>query len=426
MTHKSFKPPSTFYPMMLKDTIDSFQDQVVLDLKNLNRKVLSTTSAYNRKRKNTKELQYHQLLTKLSNDNNIVIRSADKGGNVVLWKRDDYISEAMKQLNDIDCYRRCNKQTLLATHGIYNLKLSAWRSTGLLSTGEYKYLRNNNPTTPILYFIPKIHKDAITPPDDAGLYKLGSAIRTLMKRVMSADHKGEDLLTEVVWLVQEIEKTLKEHLVTFLRDRLFLQEVLECQKCKKAVHNCSANNAPDLNCGERVLNVKEGDDVTLDCSTRWHMRVAPKKVYVLYKNTGSQKEQQAVNDECVMAKKQVLMSDAGSYECHCVSQNQSIIFSIIHFKINVIKDEVTTGAAKTRPTLEPLYSTGAIRPQDIEPEKSMGDRTLYVIIAVSFAIFVGIILACVFICRRIEGVDPILERLEKREQEREILLMTYG
>ncbi|KAJ1131220.1 hypothetical protein NDU88_009559 [Pleurodeles waltl] len=94
--------------------------------------------------------------------------------------------------------------------------------------------------------------------------------------------------------------------------------------------------------------------------------------------------------------------------------------------IRFVKEEITTGVVKTRPTLEPLYSTGAVMPQDIEPEKSLGDNTLYIIIAVSSGILLGIIIACICICYKIEGIDPVLERLEKREQEREILLMTYG
>ncbi|KAJ1131221.1 hypothetical protein NDU88_009560 [Pleurodeles waltl] len=65
----------------------------------------------------------------------------------------------------------------------------------------------------------------------------------------------------------------------------------------------------------------------------WHVRLAPRKLYILYKKINSKKEKQAVSDESVMAKKQVLLSDAGSYECHCVNERQSIIFSIIHFRI---------------------------------------------------------------------------------------------
>ena len=37
-------------------------------------------------------------------DKNIVIKGADKGSTVVVWDREDYISEAEKQLRDRDVY----------------------------------------------------------------------------------------------------------------------------------------------------------------------------------------------------------------------------------------------------------------------------------------------------------------------------------
>ena len=41
-----------------------------------------------------------EALKQLRNDNTIVIKKADKGSNVVIMNRDDYIAEVERQLND--------------------------------------------------------------------------------------------------------------------------------------------------------------------------------------------------------------------------------------------------------------------------------------------------------------------------------------
>ena len=44
----------------------------------------------------------------LANDRSNVIKKADKGSCVVVWDREDYISEAEKQLSDKNVYRDVN------------------------------------------------------------------------------------------------------------------------------------------------------------------------------------------------------------------------------------------------------------------------------------------------------------------------------
>ncbi|XP_069505711.1 izumo sperm-egg fusion protein 1 [Ambystoma mexicanum] len=95
--------------------------------------------------------------------------------------------------------------------------------------------------------------------DDAHLYTLSSTLRSLMKRVMSTDHKGEDLLVELVWLTQELEKTTRIALLDFYKNDfcpnkcgVLYQEVLDCITCTKTVNNCQQDKEVNLNCGGNV------------------------------------------------------------------------------------------------------------------------------------------------------------------------------
>ena len=43
-------------------------------------------------------------MTGLAEDRNIIIKPAEKGSCVVLWDREDYLTEAGKQLQDVDIF----------------------------------------------------------------------------------------------------------------------------------------------------------------------------------------------------------------------------------------------------------------------------------------------------------------------------------
>ena len=47
----------------------------------------------------------HQALDHLKNNEDILIKKADKGGAVVVWKKDLYIAEGERQLNDVESYQ---------------------------------------------------------------------------------------------------------------------------------------------------------------------------------------------------------------------------------------------------------------------------------------------------------------------------------
>ena len=96
-------------------------------------------------------------LNSLRARNDIVIKPADKGGALVVWKADLYREEANRQLSDTTFYSRVDKD-LTSTHQttISNTIHNFIASGDLPETA--KNLITTTPHTPVMYFLPKIHK----------------------------------------------------------------------------------------------------------------------------------------------------------------------------------------------------------------------------------------------------------------------------
>lgn len=76
-----FKSKSTFVPLATKDAIDTFHDCVTNEIKQLYR----STKNRGRKKYDRRQAEYSTLMNKLSKNTDIVIKTSDKGGNVVIW-----------------------------------------------------------------------------------------------------------------------------------------------------------------------------------------------------------------------------------------------------------------------------------------------------------------------------------------------------
>ena len=157
--HNSEKP--TFYkksnwdpPVPECTPIHDYLSCVQNDIRNL----------YTHPKQNPQNLTKNELeaLNELKNNQNIVIKRADKGGKIVIWPREMYMSEASKQLSDTKYYHKLDKdQTGELALNIESF-LTTIESKRLLSESTIEYLRPESPTrTPVFYLLPKIHKEGI-------------------------------------------------------------------------------------------------------------------------------------------------------------------------------------------------------------------------------------------------------------------------
>ena len=105
-------------------------------------------------KKNTEEWA---ALKNLNKRKDIVIKPADKGGAVVVWRSDLYQQEAFRQLSDKSFYAKVDKDLTLT-----NQKLVKKTIQDLISKQELPATAQNliitTPRTSRIYFKPKIHK----------------------------------------------------------------------------------------------------------------------------------------------------------------------------------------------------------------------------------------------------------------------------
>ena len=93
-----------------------------------------------------------------------MIKKADKGSNVVIQDRTDYINEVLKQLFDRKFYR-LQEESLTNHHNTLTKKaIDHMVTTKEISSKSADYLFIENPRTAKFYLLPKIHKKILLPP----------------------------------------------------------------------------------------------------------------------------------------------------------------------------------------------------------------------------------------------------------------------
>ena len=96
----------------------------------------------------------------LSENRNLTIKGADKGGKIVIMDTADYIEHCELLLNDREFYEKLDvNQTLIYTEEVKQ-KIDGMLKNNYITKWEYNYLVENlkNPRTPLFYGLPKIHK----------------------------------------------------------------------------------------------------------------------------------------------------------------------------------------------------------------------------------------------------------------------------
>ncbi|KAJ1082562.1 hypothetical protein NDU88_002727 [Pleurodeles waltl] len=155
------RPRSRFTPVFSSDNaIDVFNRLVTDDLYKLeNRYTLGRKSW-------SHNLSSQELMALRSLDDikDIVIKEADKGGNIVIMNRRDYIGEIDRQLKDQRAYCKLPTNPIDKITKNIETTLGFWMDRGLLTNSECKYLFNPTPMSPCIYILPKVHKPAPFPP----------------------------------------------------------------------------------------------------------------------------------------------------------------------------------------------------------------------------------------------------------------------
>ncbi len=145
-----FKPASSFTPSPNHDTfLDLYISDVMNDLTHINpTRLAPNISAAER-----------VALSDLMSDSDIIIKSADKGGALVLLNREDYLSEAYRQLNNPSDYCRIPVDPSKCYYSKIKRILNQAVSAGHLERKHIHILLPENSKPGRFYLLPKIHKE---------------------------------------------------------------------------------------------------------------------------------------------------------------------------------------------------------------------------------------------------------------------------
>ena len=101
-----------------------------------------------------------QAIKELKDNDNIIIKKADKGSAIVIMDRDDYVLEAERQLKVQRHYKEIAAPQYPDNCDIFNRILDKMHRLGLISTKERAFLcATPDARERIFYLLPKIHKE---------------------------------------------------------------------------------------------------------------------------------------------------------------------------------------------------------------------------------------------------------------------------
>jgi len=102
----------------------------------------------------------NKAITELKNNDNIIIKPADKGGAVVVMDRSLYEREGLRQLENTHYYKETDSP--LANENVTQICaiMNELRDIGLITDKQHTFLCPNPPASPrSFYLLPKVHKD---------------------------------------------------------------------------------------------------------------------------------------------------------------------------------------------------------------------------------------------------------------------------
>lgn len=118
-------------------------------------------------RQNLSKDEYNSI-HKLRNNSDIIIKQADKGGALVVMNKQDYLTEAYRQLNNGKYYREIHESLRDSNIKRIYAVIRKLNQDGYINDKQVLYLKNiDNIRARLFYILPKIHKpiDQWTVPD---------------------------------------------------------------------------------------------------------------------------------------------------------------------------------------------------------------------------------------------------------------------
>ena len=142
------KLPSKFNPPM-PSTLEHIYD-ILID------RILCHNPEFS---KRNMTLAQYKAMTKLRENRNIVIKKADKGSNVVIQNRTDYIKEGLRQLGKYQFYRKVIMNLTSEHRKRVQSLIDDLFAKKEISEKMFLFLSRGGNRTSVFYMLPKIHKN---------------------------------------------------------------------------------------------------------------------------------------------------------------------------------------------------------------------------------------------------------------------------
>ncbi|CAJ0966383.1 unnamed protein product [Ranitomeya imitator] len=152
--------PSKFMPPKTNHAMETFITLLDRDIKET---ILDQRLGFLPVRHNLTPLE-KQALASLKDNSHIVIKPADKGGATVVMNKNQYIAEIKRQLADTTTYRKIQSDPVYSIWKKINTILTKHSQLQTIDAKTKTFLTNDHLITPVLYILPKIHKNLLNPP----------------------------------------------------------------------------------------------------------------------------------------------------------------------------------------------------------------------------------------------------------------------
>lgn len=118
----------------------------------------SKTRHYNLTKKESEALNW------LSDGDDIIIKSSDKGGGVCVWGKEKYVAEAMRQLQNTQYYSQLSLNPMANMKKELEELVNTAKDEYWISKKEYDFLLYPHPRITSFTMLPKVHKNLENPP----------------------------------------------------------------------------------------------------------------------------------------------------------------------------------------------------------------------------------------------------------------------
>ena len=151
-----------------------------------------------------------EAISTLRNNDDIIIKPADKGSAVVILNKDDYINEGLRQLGDRKFYVETDENLTESHAQIIEDYVNNLVTSKELSPKAAEYLTTQNSRTPEFYMLPKIHKGKNPPTGRPIISGNGSPTERISQLV---DHFLQPLIPKIKSYIKDTT-----HFLQILKD----------------------------------------------------------------------------------------------------------------------------------------------------------------------------------------------------------------